>query len=306
MSQENANKNGETEGGDSGGGGGGGGGGDERMAPTNVNPFAALSSLPSNTTSGGMIGERDQTLAYFQELTHLDDIEQCQAILESTNWDLDQAVQSFYNNDIGMPHINDDDDEHTGLARVVEGMDVVGSSARLTRLPPSDLHQINAGILSQSIFSQLKMPPQPNQDLCDPFSVGGDAASMNEEIYGPNIASSAPKRLLNFHIEYQSIKFTLHLLDSERVIKLKELIKEKLSIPCEHQKLNGWRKKDVHITDNMALNELSLPLDTNLFVINTADSKVIASSKEASIGGGVAYASGGSNPSQSGDFEGNV
>ncbi len=112
--------------------------------------------------------------------------------------------------------------------------------------------------------------------------------------------------MLNFHIEYQSNKFTLHLLDSERVIKLKELIKEKVSIPCEHQKLNGWRKKDVHITDNMALNELSLPLDTNLFVINTADSKVIASSKEASIGGGVAYASGGSNPSQSGDFEGNV
>lgn len=59
-----------SEGGGSAGGDGGGGGGDS----------------VSN----------DQKLAHFQEVTHLDDFEQCQAILESTNWDLDQAIQSYF------------------------------------------------------------------------------------------------------------------------------------------------------------------------------------------------------------------
>ncbi|RMZ93019.1 FAS-associated factor 1 [Brachionus plicatilis] len=44
----------------------------------------------------GECEDKDQKLALFQEITHLDDFEQCQAILESTNWDIDQAVQSFF------------------------------------------------------------------------------------------------------------------------------------------------------------------------------------------------------------------
>lgn len=40
--------------------------------------------------------DKDQKLAQFQDITHLDDFEQCQAILESTNWDIDQAVQSYF------------------------------------------------------------------------------------------------------------------------------------------------------------------------------------------------------------------
>lgn len=64
-----------SEGGDSGAGGGGGGGGGGESSDSISN---------------------DQKLAHFQELTHLDDFEQCQAILESTNWDLDQAIQSYF------------------------------------------------------------------------------------------------------------------------------------------------------------------------------------------------------------------
>lgn len=45
---------------------------------------------------GGESVSNDQKLAHFQEVTHLDDFEQCQAILESTNWDLDQAIQSYF------------------------------------------------------------------------------------------------------------------------------------------------------------------------------------------------------------------
>ena len=288
MSQEN--KSGDTD--------GGGGGGD----PTSTNPFAALTSMPKTTTSG-LFGDRDEMLAYFQELTSIEDIDQCQALLESTNWDLDQAVQSFYNGDIGMPQINDDDE----VGRVVDGLNVVGASARFTSgigdvsngslsTVTYDNHHINA-----NIFSRL------NQD---PFNIVGppsvDHASivnqMREEMFQTGVSPPLSKRLLNFHIEYLDKKFTLHIMDTECVRKIKELIMEKISIPSEHQKLNGWRNKDLYITDNMVLNQLSLPLDTHLFVINTSDSKV-ASSKEASIGG-VTFASGSSDPSHSEDFDG--
>ena len=115
--------------------------------------------------------------------------------------------------------------------------------------------------------------------------------------------SSNAKRLLNFHIEYQEKRFTLHVLDSECVRKIKELIKEKLSIPCENQKLNGWRNKNLLITDKMVLNQLNLPLDTNLFVINTSESKM-SSSKEASLEGGLAKTS--SEGSNLSGLEGNL
>lgn len=48
----------------------------------------------------------DQKLAHFQELTHLDDFEQCQAILESTGWNLDQAIQSYFSSNLNA---TDDD-----------------------------------------------------------------------------------------------------------------------------------------------------------------------------------------------------
>ena len=43
---------------------------------------------------------KDQIFAHFHEITHIEDFEQCQAILESTNWNLDQALQSFFNGDV--------------------------------------------------------------------------------------------------------------------------------------------------------------------------------------------------------------
>ena len=48
--------------------------------------------------------EKDQKLAMFQDITHLDDFEQCQAILESTNWDIDQAVQSYFSASTETPN----------------------------------------------------------------------------------------------------------------------------------------------------------------------------------------------------------
>lgn len=39
---------------------------------------------------------RDQILSHFQEVTDLYEVEQSQVILESNNWNLDQAIQSFF------------------------------------------------------------------------------------------------------------------------------------------------------------------------------------------------------------------
>jgi hypothetical protein len=43
-------------------------------------------------------GEKDQMIAHFQEVTSLDDIGQCLHILESANWNLDEAIQTYLAN----------------------------------------------------------------------------------------------------------------------------------------------------------------------------------------------------------------
>ena len=149
--------------------------GDTKETGPRDNPFAQLAA-----PSAAEIGDHDQILAYFQELTHLDDIEQCQAILESTDWDLDQAVQSFYNADVGAHATRDDllnSHAHT------EALNVVGSSAGITSLIGD---AVNASSLSQNLFSRLRMP---HQDLLDPFGamnpLGNHAAivdHMREEM----------------------------------------------------------------------------------------------------------------------------
>ncbi len=40
--------------------------------------------------------DHDMKLIQFQDITHLDDLDECRAILESTGWDLDVAVQSYF------------------------------------------------------------------------------------------------------------------------------------------------------------------------------------------------------------------
>lgn len=50
-------------------------------------------NLETNTSAES----HDEVMAHFQEITNFYDMEQCQAILESTNWNLDQAIQSFFN-----------------------------------------------------------------------------------------------------------------------------------------------------------------------------------------------------------------
>lgn len=66
-------------------------------------------------------------------------------------------------------------------------------------------------------------------------------------------------------------KFTLHVQDSEKVLKLKELIEERINVPRESIRLNGWRNKQIYVRDHQTLSELSLPLETNLYVVNISN-----------------------------------
>ena len=200
---------------------------------------------PIDEAALALSNDHDQILAYFQELTHLDDIEQCQALLESTSWNLDQAVQSYYSG--GAPEINPAPRED------LTGLNIIGTSSVFSHPSPN------------SLFNRIP------QELIDSFSAipPADMMSIQTASLEPDEASSRPKRLLVFNMEYFGTKFQLHVPDSERVAKLKELAEERLNIPAEHMKLNGWRFKDRLISDQMQLHELSLPLESFLFIINT-------------------------------------
>ena len=201
--------------------------------------------VPIDESALALINDHDQILAYFQELTHLDDIDQCQAILESTSWNLDQAVQSYYSG--GAPEINPAPSED------LNGLNIIGTNTGFS------------GPSQNSIFNRIP------QELIDSFSTiqPVDMMSIQTPSSEPEETLNRPKRLLVFNMEYFSTKFQLHIPDSERVAKIKELSEEKLNIPAKHMKLNGWRFKDRHISDQMQLHELNLPLENFLFIINT-------------------------------------
>jgi hypothetical protein len=71
-----------------------------------MNEEETIDKTTIETSSSGL--NKDQILAYFQEITNLDDIEQCQAILESVDWNLDSAIQAFYS---GEPLITRNNEE---------------------------------------------------------------------------------------------------------------------------------------------------------------------------------------------------
>lgn len=196
----------------------------------------------------------DQKLAHFQEVTHLDDFDQCQAILESTNWDLDQAIQSYF-----TQMSSGDTNQMATITRntTTEVDDVVEIVATST----SPISSTSPLLLNQ--FEQQKQ-----QETLNSF--------FNNLTTHPisGASSISNKRLLTFSIEYLSHKFILYLKDSETVEKLKELIEEQIGVPRKNIKLNGWPKvrSSGHsikfISDNCRLSELNLSLQTNLHVVN--------------------------------------
>lgn len=176
------------------------------------------------------VDDKDQKLALFQEITHLDDFDQCSAILESTNWDVDQAIQAFFGGTFN---------NH--------------SLSTTTTTITTAINSFEPDLSHYEPIEPTVIPLKPSS-----------------------------RRLLTFKIEYLDSKFTLHVPDNETVLKLKELIEEKINLPAKFIKLNGWRDKNLFVMDKMTLNELNLPLETHLYVKNTSDMETDAVAQTSS------------------------
>jgi hypothetical protein len=170
-------------------------------------------------------------LSHFQEITDFYDIEQSQAILESTNWNLDQAIQSFFNNGEIMI---------TETSQPSQPLPITSATTQTTIINESENH-------------------------LDLFA-NGTSIMLNQTT---TTTTSKSKRLLTFNIEFYTNKFQLYVPDNNTVLDLKNLITQEIQLPAKYQKLKGWKNKDATVLDNMELNYLNLPLETNLYVINT-------------------------------------
>ena len=109
----------------------------------------------------------DQKLAHFQEVTHLDDFDQCQAILESTNWDLDQAIQSYFATQFAA---NDNDNQNTVNrmmnTEVVEVDDDIEITASAPPLLPQPLSSMTT-TTTTTIFPPIVNINEQHQETLD-------------------------------------------------------------------------------------------------------------------------------------------
>ena len=103
--------------------------------------------------------DHDQVMAHFQEITNFYDMEQCLAILESTQWNLDQAIQSFYN---GGGITEQMDEDIVEIDRVQPVIPDVGTSIqtssfslnnRMTHTTVRNVNNDSLGIFGTSITS---------------------------------------------------------------------------------------------------------------------------------------------------------
>jgi hypothetical protein len=255
----------------------------DRMSQTGVTSSSQSDS--ANNTEAPLFGERDQILAQFQEVTSIDDIGQCQGILESTNWNIDQAIQLHFSESLNSPQETANPTVTTSSSQTHNNR-VVPINSTLT-IPPSSMTNNDDDSSNSKPMTLPKVSPvlfnNMNMNINE-----GDNLSMFRSLTnqtGPNpflnfsstIAYEAaaaagtsikPPRLLQFNVEYNEKKEHFQLFDTETVYRLKELIEENLKVPKEYQIIRGWKNKDMKIKDNDLFRDLYLPRENNLFVIN--------------------------------------
>lgn len=189
-------------------------------------------SIPGN---GSDENDRNHILAHFQEITNFYDVEQCFAILESYQWNLDQAVQSFFSGG-GVTEQMEDDIEQIDYIPPV----ITGSAVPLTKTG-----QVSSGTSPFSIQNIMGEPLDPQGIFKTDTSISMGASSkfeaaipsMTSQMDEFAFRSNQPNRLINFNIEYFQKKFTLHMPDNETILSLKELIFQEIDLPVKNQKL---------------------------------------------------------------------
>lgn len=119
-----------------------------------------IQNINSAKDDGKDTSNHDQVMAHFQEITNFYDMEQCLAILESTQWNLDQAIQSFYNGG-GLTEQMDEDLVHIDNEPLV--------------IPDASANTGSSSFPISSIMSQTKIN---NESL----GIFGSGVSINSQI----------------------------------------------------------------------------------------------------------------------------
>ena len=188
-----------------------------------------------NNIDNNLFADKDQLIAYFQDLTSIDDVGQCLALLESANWNLDEAVQSYFaqneilHEDIKMnePHASNED---------------------------------SSIIINEPCITNVRRSNHINPSIISSF----------QDIAYPNFLND-PRRYLEFEIEFKNFKKNLRVADTETIGFLKRLCETEFSIPYEKQILKGWKDRDLTLLNNnvdqIKLRELHLPLKTTLYLL---------------------------------------
>ena len=239
----------------------------------------------ASAAAGGAATNRDEMLVQFHSITGLDNLEECESMLESAGWDLNQAIQLFYANN-GLDEV-----EH-----LTSDEFVVRPKSQVFTVPSGDLFEkrsterqftvtgtgIGTGAGTKSneakfTFTHNELVGDDDDDDNDDIIDITSSEPSKKKLPQPLSALSgddvpfvfgATKRLLTFNIDYKSKKFTLHLQDHETVRALKEHIADNLQIPIDKFSLKGWKDREHRATDGAVLRDLSLKRETSLFVVN--------------------------------------
>jgi len=211
-----------------------------------------------NNIDNNLFGDRDQIIAYFQEMTRIDDIDQCLALLETSNWNLEDAVQSYLaQNDL--------------MHQEVVEEPIVVDKTNSTEDIPNVINQIQ---LDRNIprYRPIINHHQPT------------IISSIQEMAFTNFLTDS-RRYLEFEIEFKNLKKFFRVVDSETIGFLKRLCETEFDIPYEKQILKGWKDRDPTLintnVNEIKLRELNLPLKTTLFLFRQKDD-IIKESNETS------------------------
>jgi hypothetical protein len=209
-----------------------------------------------NNIDNNLFGDRDQIIAYFQEMTRIDDIDQCLALLETSNWNLEDAVQSYLaqndlmHQEVEEPIVVDKTNSTEDIPNVINQIQL---DSNIPRYRPIINHQ-------PTIISSI------------------------QEMAFTNFLTDT-RRYLEFEIEFKNFKKYFRVADSETIGFLKRLCETEFGIPFEKQVLKGWKDRDPTLintnVNEIKLRELNLPLKTTLFLLRQKDD-IIKESNETS------------------------
>lgn len=203
-----------------------------------------------NNPDKNLLEDKDQMIAYFQDLTSIDDTGECLTLLEAANWNLDMAVQSYYAHNELMQQEN-----QQVLEPLIE--DKANSTDDLPTNIINEFYPINN-------FQNLH-PSTSHHQMISSFQSIAYTNFLNES-----------RRFLEFEIEFKSSKKYFRIPDTATIEFLKKLCESEFEIPYEQLVLKGWKERDPsHLTstnvDQVKLRELHLPLKTTLYLFRQVD-----------------------------------